>query len=221
MRFLLKGALVLVCLCLLSALALTASLTYFAWRLEPKVEMTLRAVHAAADESALTAQNIRETSAIWKKASADQSSAITSAARGVTAAARQLSASASGVEQSSTAFLSELTQDAHEQNTALLANQRQLQTNLREIQGATGELRQTLQDADRQINDPAIGETLASLKSASQSASAGLDEANKSLTDVHQIADKARETYLKPINLWWAVFKQVLGIGPPIVTAIR
>ncbi len=169
----------------------------------------------------LAAKDFRDATAIWKKATADQSSLTTAVLRNANATVKQLSQSASAVETSSTALLNELTRDANEQNSQLSETQEQVRLNLRDLQTATGELRRTLQTADAQIGNPAIAETLQNVDRATANAADGLDQATKSLTDVRQVADKFRETYLKPVNVFWAGFEKLLGIGPPIVTAIK
>lgn len=206
---------------LLATLGLVGSVTWFLWHERATAEATLRDAHVVILEVGLTAKNLREASKVWKQASQDQASAVTSAMQNVNVVAKQLSQSASALEKSSTALLNELTRDANEQNAQLLVNQRQLQKNLEGIQAATGELRQTLQTANAQIGNPAIAETLQHLDEASDNAAQGLGEVTKAVTDVRQIADKARETYLRPVNLWWALTQKILGIGPPIVTAIK
>lgn len=208
-------------LLLLTMLGLVIGTTWFLWQERTTASSTLRDAHVAIIEVGLTAKNLREASMVWKKASQDQSSAITSAAQNVSAVAKQLSQSASAIEKSSTALLSELTQDASAQSTALLQNQKQFQTNLQGIQAATGELRQTLRDADKQISNPAIPETIQHIDNASANAEAGLEQGKEILTDGRQIADKVREDFLKPAKLWWTVVEKILGIGPPIVTAIK
>lgn len=213
--------LVIAILLFVAMLVLVVGTTWFLWHEKANAESGARATTAAIREIALAAKEVREGATIWKKASLDQSSAITSVAQNATVAVRQLSRSASAIEKSSTALLSELTRDANEQNSQLLLNQEQARMNLRELQAATGDLQQALKDADAQISDPAIASTLQNVDAATKNAAEGLGEATKALTDVRQIADKARETYLRPVNLWWAAVQKLLGIGPPIVTAIK
>lgn len=148
LRKLRLAILILKALLLSAGLILTVSLTWFFWHEKANFESGLRATSATIREVGLTAKNLREASDIWKKASADQSSAVTSAARNVSAAAQQLSGLSSALESQSTALLSELTKDASAQNTALLLNQRQFQKNLAEIQAVTGDLRSTLSIAE-------------------------------------------------------------------------
>jgi len=76
-------------------------------------------------------------------------------------------------------------------------------------------------DIDAQVADPQIKQILAELLKAAQNGAKATDEFAATTTDIRQIADKARETYLRPVNLWWAVFEKIVGLGPPIVTAIK
>jgi len=58
-------------------------------------------------------------------------------------------------------------------------------------------------------SDPNIPVTLANLGTATKSAADGMAQVAAIATDGRQVADKARETYLKPVNLWYALSKEM------------
>jgi paraquat-inducible protein B len=69
--------------------------------------------------------------------------------------------------------------------------------------------------------DPNIRKSLDSLAASSLEAAETLQEAHRSLTDVREMADKARETYLKPVNLWWAVLKELLPLAGSAAQVVK
>ena len=71
------------------------------------------------------------------------------------------------------------------------------------------------------LSDPAIPAMLLSLEQSGKNLEKGSDQAVAILTDGRQVADKARETYLKPVNLWWALIKNLLPLGPTVATAAK
>lgn len=88
------------------------------------------------------------------------------------------------------------------------------------LQAAIVETNKLIADADLQVTDPNIKKMLDELATSGAEASASMAQLLAILTDGRQVADSVRETYLKPVNIWIKTVEKLLGIAPPIVTAI-
>jgi hypothetical protein len=91
-----------------------------------------------------------------------------------------------------------------------------------------GQLQDSLRQAtelvaalQKQATDPSIKLALDSLAAALQNAATGMGELAAAGKDVHQIADKARETYLKPVNLWWGLVKELLPLAGSAAQVVK
>ena len=74
-------------------------------------------------------------------------------------------------------------------------------------------------DADAQINDPAINNSLANVEKATETANASLADLLAITQDGHKVADAATAAYMRPVKWWTLLIEKVLQVGPPIVTA--
>lgn len=88
------------------------------------------------------------------------------------------------------------------------------------LQSAIAETNKLIADADLQVTDPNIKKTLDELAKSGEEALESMVELRAILTDGRQVADAVREAYLKPVNVWIKTIEKLLGIAPPIVTAI-
>jgi hypothetical protein len=92
---------------------------------------------------------------------------------------------------------------------------------LKSLQGLIAQSETLVASLQGQVSDPKIQDTLTQLDLSAKAANASLVELQASATDVHQIADKARETYLKPVKLWLTLLKFVVPIVPEAVVAAK
>lgn len=88
------------------------------------------------------------------------------------------------------------------------------------LQAAIAETNKLIADADLQVTDPNIKKMLDELAKSGEEASASMVQLLAILTDGRQVADEVRAAYLKPVNVWIKTVEKLLGIAPPIVTAI-
>jgi hypothetical protein len=190
--------------------------------IRPKLAVTISNIDRATIAAGAAAGNLERASRAWEKASTSQAVKVTEAMQSVNAAAGSFTTFVSKTDNSLNGLLApSLTRLVQQQNQALLESQEKLQQGLVQIAQTTQQANKTLVDLDAQLASPEIPKALESLAESSANAAKATSEGAATMTDIRQIADKARETYLKPVNLWWVVFKQVVGYGPPIVTAIK
>jgi hypothetical protein len=72
-----------------------------------------------------------------------------------------------------------------------------------------------------QISDPSIKMALDNLAAAGKGMADGMQQLAAASTDVRQIADKARDTYLKPVNLWWGLVKELLPLAGSAAQVVK
>ena len=90
-----------------------------------------------------------------------------------------------------------------------------------ELQAAIKQVNAVIRDLDGQVTDPAIKEAVANFAKASQSAAVATEQLAAIATDGRQVADKARETYLKPVNLWWGMVKTLLPLAGSAAQVVK
>jgi DNA-binding transcriptional MerR regulator len=194
----------------LTALLLAAG-TWFlaegAWLMHSErltVESTLRDVHITILEAGLTLKNLREASEAWKQASQQQISSTTKVLSSVDAAVARFTSFVSSTDNSlNSNFLPTLSTTVREQNRALLESQKDLQENLAGIVSATQQLQKTLADADAQISNPAIKESLEHLTIATADAA----EATKHLANITAAGERTAAYYEKRLTTPQSFFK--------------
>ena len=93
---------------------------------------------------------------------------------------------------------------------------------------ATAALRPSLENLSRAsaaaadaMADPGIRDAIKHLDAAAASTDDSVRELDQSLTDVRQMADKARATYLKPVNLWWGLVKELLPLAGSAAQVVK
>jgi hypothetical protein len=90
-----------------------------------------------------------------------------------------------------------------------------------ELQAAIKQVNAVIRDLDRQVTDPEIKESVANFAKASQNAAVATEQLAAIATDGRQVADKARETYLKPVNLWWGLVKTLLPLAGSAAQVVK
>jgi len=209
-------------LTLSTVMALMLALTLAVHHLDRELGMTMRAIHASADETALTMRNLRNATATWKEASersidmevqakADLETFQTLVGHTdfelnqqvlprLRAAIAANSAQLVELEKTSTVTLTEFSQNS----TATL----------RQSQGLLASLNRT-------SNDPMIAATLHNVEVLTSS----LDETSANLAgtskDLEDVADKFRETYLKPQKVAWELLKTLIGMGGSMAQMVK
>lgn len=119
------------------------------------------------------------------------------------------------------AHLDRLVQDA---DTSILSLNALLQggtATLAEIQASLKHVNDLIAALQAQVSDPTIKAVLDKLLEAAKAMADGMQQLAGASTDVHQIADKARETYLKPVNLWWGLVKELLPLAGSAAQVIK
>jgi hypothetical protein len=92
---------------------------------------------------------------------------------------------------------------------------------VQELQAALAQVDRMVGDLDAQVTDPAIKDALANLSKAAQNAAGATEQLAAIATDGRQVADKARETYLKPVNLWWGLVKTLLPLAGSAAQVVK
>lgn len=92
---------------------------------------------------------------------------------------------------------------------------------IEQLQASEREILKLIADVDAQVTDPAIKEILNQMAIAVKQGAEGMTQLAAIATDGRQIADKARETYLKPVNLWWAVVKELLPLAGSAAQVVK
>ena len=205
---------ILQALALLALIGLLSFVVVILYELRPTLESTLRDTHVTVLEIGLSAKNLREASAEWKRASAAQAQQATETEKQAAKSLRDLDAMIRRTDGSvnddflpkASAALqrtSELQQRASDDLD--LATQRTLP--------ALDNLGKATASAADLFADPHIRESLVRLDEASTGVAISTQQLALATTDVRLIADKFRDDYLKPANRAWAVFKALLGLG--------
>jgi preprotein translocase subunit YajC len=110
------------------------------------------------------------------------------------------------------------------QNSALLETQGDLRNNLKQMLTATEQLQGAIADGDKLITDPGIHATVVNLQAATADLDASIKQLDVMLQsgtatakDIQAVADKLREQYTKAQNLYYAIARELLGIGSEAV----
>jgi hypothetical protein len=90
-----------------------------------------------------------------------------------------------------------------------------------ELRGNEKLIEKLIADLDAQVTDPHIKELLANLADAVKSGADATAQFAAIATDGRQVADKARETYLKPVNLWWGLVKELLPLAGAAAQVVK
>ena len=90
-----------------------------------------------------------------------------------------------------------------------------------EVQASLARVNALIVALQGQVQDPAIKEALDNLAASGKAMADGMQQLAAASTDVRQIADKARETYLKPVNLWWGLVKELLPLAGSAAQVVK
>lgn len=90
-----------------------------------------------------------------------------------------------------------------------------------EVQASLKRVNDLIVALEGQVSDPSIRLALDNLAAAGKAMADGMQQLAAASTDVRQIADKARETYLKPVNLWWGLVKELLPLAGSAAQVVK
>jgi hypothetical protein len=213
---------ILTALLLAAGIATLGEIAWTIQRIRPKLEVTITNIDRATIAAGAAAGNLEKASRSWQAASESQSKLSTA----VLASTRETLASLQTLARRTDASLNDsvlpvLAGAVAHQDQALLESQKQLQQNLSQMGQATAEAQKVLADADVQISNPAIKESLDGLAEASKQLNASMEQATAIATDGRQVADKFRETYLKPQKFAWQLLKELIGLGGSMAQMVK
>lgn len=209
---------------LLAFTVLVVSLTVAVWHVDAQVgvlgnqvSLTLRGLHASANETALTMHNLREATAVWKEASKRSIDVEVQAKADLVRFENLIRHTDFQLNEQ---VLPQIKKTIEENSTQLIELEKTTSESVVKITANSDTLTKqasiVMTAAADNLTDPNIKATLQNVKDTSDSTAIASKEIAASLTDVRQMADKARETYLKPVNLWWSLVKQFAGFGGSI-----
>jgi hypothetical protein len=90
-----------------------------------------------------------------------------------------------------------------------------------EVQASVNRVNNLIVALQGQVQDPSIKMALDNLAGSAKAMADGMQQLAAASTDVRQIADKARETYLKPVNLWWGLVKELLPLAGSAAQVVK
>jgi hypothetical protein len=94
-------------------------------------------------------------------------------------------------------------------------------TTMGEVQSSLERVNALIAALEGQVSDPSIKTALDNLAGSAKAMADGMTQLAAASTDVRQIADKARETYLKPVNLWWGLVKELLPLAGSAAQVVK
>jgi hypothetical protein len=90
-----------------------------------------------------------------------------------------------------------------------------------EVQASVNRVNNLVVALQGQVQDPSIKMALDNLSQSAKAMADGMQQLAAASTDVRQIADKARDTYLKPVNLWWGLVKELLPLAGSAAQVVK
>jgi len=195
---------------------------YYTLHIAPKIKQTVEDTDRAVIIAAGAATNVELGARQWKAQSESQAKSSTETFQNLSAAASSLNSLISSTNKNlNLTLLPSLSKAISDQNTALLTSEKDLQDNLAAIGQVTVGAQQTIADADKAITDPAIKVSLSNLAEATKQLDIGMEQTTAIAADGRQVADKFRETYLKPQKFAWELLKQLVGLGGSMAQMIK
>ena len=97
----------------------------------------------------------------------------------------------------------------------------ELQAAIHQVNDVIGDLDQVVGHLDDKVTDPALKNIVANFDKTAQNAATSMEQLAAIATDGRQVADKARETYLKPVNLWWGLVKTLLPLAGSAAQVVK
>lgn len=191
-------------------------------KLAGKATLTVENVDRAAIAAGAAAGNVEKASRAWQDASEAQTKLVAKTFINVNRAV--VSANVflrSTNKQLNSQLLPALSNAVNQQNEALLINQHRLGDDLSQISQATTSLQGTIADGQVILTDPAIKQSLENLALAAQNTAEGTKQLSLTAEDTRQVADKFRETYLKPQKFAWELLKSLVGMGGSFAQMIK
>jgi uncharacterized phage infection (PIP) family protein YhgE len=120
-----------------------------------------------------------------------------------------------------TKHLDELVQHADTAMQSLNALLQSGTATVAEVQASLKRVNDLIAALQAQVSDPTIKIALDRLAEAAKAMADGMQQLAAASTDVRQIADKARDTYLKPVNLWWGLVKELLPLAGSAAQVVK
>jgi len=97
----------------------------------------------------------------------------------------------------------------------------ELQAAIHQVNDVIGDLDQVVGHLDDKVTDPTLKNIVANFDKTAQNAATSMEQLAAIATDGRQVADKARETYLKPVNLWWGLVKTLLPLAGSAAQVVK
>ena len=92
---------------------------------------------------------------------------------------------------------------------------------LEELQESQRRIDLLIADVDAQVTDPHVKQLLSDLADAVRDGAKATNQFAAIATDGRQVADKARETYLKPVALWWRLVRELLPLAGSAAQVVK
>lgn len=189
-------------LALISAAVLLMALASAVAHLEPEFQMTLRGVHASANETALTMRNVREATLEWKKASQAQAANATETTARLAENLRHLDAFLKHTDrQLNEVVLPQLAAAVAHQDAQLTATQTQARASLeqfsRDSATTLDQSKLLLSQMSQDATDPAIHLSLQHIEALTANAAGTA----KNLQDTTAVLEKYTERLTKPASM--------------------
>lgn len=90
-----------------------------------------------------------------------------------------------------------------------------------QLEPAITDLRRSSASLADVAGDPNIPVTLAKIRETTENTDRAMGQLADIVTDGRQVADKARETYLKPVNLWWGLVRTLLPLAGSAAQVVK
>jgi hypothetical protein len=202
---------------ILALAALTGVLCLLAvilYEARPVIKTTLRDAHITVLEIGLSAKNLREASAEWKKASEAQAQQATETERQAAKSLRDLDAMIQRTDRSvNDELVPRLVAAAEAAGNLTNSAASGLQDTVEGLRPTLGNLARASTAAADTLSDPHIGNALRNLDATSVAVAGAAHHVEGVTEDMQQVANRFRDDYLKPANRAWATVKAILGLG--------
>jgi hypothetical protein len=201
-------------LCLVAATWFFAELAWTIHAVRPKALVTIDNVDRTVIVTGAAAGDVEKAARKWQEASESQVAATSTVLSDVSVLVGRTTALLSRTDNSLNSLLTpQILSALNQQNAALLSNQERLQGNLTALQSATVSLNKTLTDADAQVSNPAISNSLSNLEASTLNLNAGVKNLTAVTADAKSAADYELQQLQKPEKVWMAFLKFVLQYG--------
>lgn len=207
---------------LVAGIWLAGELAWTVHKVRPRLEVTLSNLDRTIIIAGAAATHLEKASGQWQEASKQQAKESTEILVASKVALGRISLLASNLDtQLNKSLIPSISIAVESQSRALLSSETKLTSVLDDMAQTTTQAQKVLETANEHLSNPAIAQSLQNIEATTANVAASTAEADKAITDLRQIADKARETYLKPVNLWWAVVKELLPLAGSAAQVVK